>query len=397
MAHDVGSDKRAAICRRRRRGPSPVSIAVGVVVVVGAAAGISLAAMRSGRSRPPVRHTIARRACAIPVTASPVPAPARIGSWPFHLLAGGVFPAVAADGPRALALEACGAEESSLRVVEFDPATGASVASAPFAHAAPIASAVAASRGAVWFGESRLALEGAADTPPYELALVELRPGTLAPERTIRLGRGYGLSLLDSPGGLVVSTGRQLLVVDAAGSVHPVASFPGVVVQRIAMIPGGAGVLASLFRPSAVGPASSTALSVVDLASGRVTATTDLPGGAEVESLAVGGRSALVAVGRTGATSLERFAISSLRRVSEGARNLPATLASLNLAAGRRSVFAYGPTTVACLAVSAGQVTASTPARDAAEDITSLAEASGELIAALPAGIGRLEAPSGCR
>ncbi len=395
MAHHVGSEQSAPLSRRRRWRASPVSIGVAVVVVAGAAAGVSLATMRGARVRPSVGRTIATRACAAPVTASPVSAPARIGSWPFHLLAGGVFPAVAADGTRALALQACGAEESSLRVVEFDPSTGSSVVSPPFTRAAPIASAVAASRGAVWFGESRLALEGASDTPPYELALVELRPRTLAPERTVRLGRGYGLSLLDAPGGLVVSTGRQLLAVDAAGRVRQIASFPGVVVQRIATVPGGA-VLASLFRPSAVGPASSTRLTVVDLASGAMTASTDLPGGAEVESLAVGARAALVAVSRNGSTSLERFAVPSLRHLSDLSPSLPATLASLNLSAGHGAVFAFGATTVACLAPSAGRVAASTTPRDAAENITSLADVSGELIAALPAGIGGLEAPSRC-
>ena len=149
-------------------------------------------------------------------------------------------------------------------------------------------------------------LGGTAGTPPYRLSIVELAPRDLKVVRTIPVGRGYGLTLLDGPGGsLLVSTGRQLLEVDASGTVHTVASFPGAVVQHVAVVPGSGLVLASLFTPSAMAPAASTRLALVDLRSGLLVSDLSLPVGEEVESLVAGPGGALVAVSDGDSTEVE--------------------------------------------------------------------------------------------
>jgi hypothetical protein len=121
----------------------------------------------------------------------------------------GDFEMIAAANGSLFALEACGAEESSLRVVEMKAGNGAAIASQSFERAAPIASAIGVTGNDVFFGVSRLALGGSADRPPYRLSLVELDPRTLDVAKTIGLGRGYGLSLLPGrDGSLLVATGH---------------------------------------------------------------------------------------------------------------------------------------------------------------------------------------------
>ncbi|MGO9198274.1 MAG: hypothetical protein ACLQK4_14235 [Acidimicrobiales bacterium] len=381
------------------RRSATVSLGVAAIVIAAGVAGLAL-----GVGRAPTRrsHHAAVRprlpTCRPAGASAPSAAPTELGAWPYDLTMPGTFEMITAAQGSLFALEACGAEESSLRVVEIDERSGSAIASAAFGRAAPIASSIAVTTEGLFFGESRLVLGGTAGTPPYRLSIVELAPRDLKVVRTIPVGRGYGLTLLDGPGGsLLVSTGRQLLEVDASGTVHTVASFPGAVVQHVAVVPGSGLVLASLFTPSAMAPAASTRLALVDLRSGLLVSDLSLPVGEEVESLVAGPGGALVAVSDGDSTEVERVSADApLRSSGLPPHGVRATLAPVVLLASGPNVFVAGLGTLACTNASSGATKASTGPDGPAEVPSGIARIGAVAYAVTPAGLGRVRLPAAC-
>ncbi len=379
-------------------------VAVGVTAGILAIVAVTLVAVLFGSSKPvatsPSSTLATIPSCQAPSLIAGVRVPAEIGTWRVHEVEAGAFDSLEAlPSGELLALQACGSDESSLRVLEIDPRNGSGVASAPFDKAAPIASALGQTPSAVWLGLGRLALQGSA-AAPYELSLAELNASSLHIERTIPLGRGYGLTLVDGPGGtLVASTGRQLLAISATGTVRTLASFPGVVVQHIVVVPHTGEALVTLFTPSAVPPASSTTVAMVGLATGEVSGELRIPAGKEIESLASASReSALVVVSSKGTTAIERLSLTGrLRLSSTGSHGVEATLSSMTLAASQGDMFVVGPVTLACVSPETGAVESSTDPSGPAEQTSSLLASGRGIYAVTTAGIGLVSVPAGCR
>jgi hypothetical protein len=386
---------------RTRRRAHVLPVAVAVALAAGAVAGITVRLTTGGAAPSAGEHPLAGSPCPRPLTASPSPAPRAIGRWPFHLLHAGVFSTVTA-GPRGsvLALEACGAEESTLRVVEVSASGRLQGTSQRFPHLAPVASSVAATPSAVWLGGARLSLVGPASEAPYRLSLVELDPRTLTPERTLELGRGYGLDLVHlSRSTLLVSTGRQLFELDSSGRLSELAAFPGLVVQHVAPLPGGRAALVSLFTPAPTPPQPSTRLALVALPAGRLLSSLAVRGPAEVSSIVAGRTAALASVWSGGTTTVERFSLTprlALDRPVSG--TVPATLTALALAGAGPAgapVLVFGPSTLACAAGS-GRLLASTTPAGLAEDVSSIAPSLPGVAAVVPAGVGLVSLPRAC-
>jgi len=386
---------------RTRRRAHVLSIALAAALAAAAAAGVTVRLATGRTPRNAGTHPVAGPACARPLTASPSPAPRAIGRWPFHLFEKGVFSTVAAGpGRSVLALEACGAEESALRVVDLSASGRPEGTSQPFPHLAPVASSLAATPTAVWLGGARLSLSGPASEAPYRLSLVELDPRTLAPERTLELGRGYGLELAHlSPSTLLVSTGRQLLELNSSGRLSALAAFPGLVIEHVAPLPGGRAALVSLFARAAAPPQPSTRLALVALPAGRLLSSLALPGSAEVSSLVAGRTDALAAVWSGGTATLEQFSLTPHLALERPlSRTVPATLTTLNLARGGLAsgpVLVSGSSTLACANL-AGQLLASTTPLGLAEDVTSIVSIPPGVAAVVPAGVGLLSLPPAC-
>jgi hypothetical protein len=299
-----------------------------------------------------------------------------------------------------LALEACGAEESALRVVDLAASGRLEGTSRRFPHLAPVASSLAVTPAAVWLGGARLSLSGPASEAPYRLSLVELDPRTLVLERTLELGRGYGLDLVHlSPSTLLVSTGRQLLELTSSGRLSALAAFPGLVVEHVAPLPGGRAALVSLFARAAAPPQPSTRLALVALPAGRLLSSLALPGSAEVSSLVAGRADALASVWSGGTATLERFSLTPRLALDRPLpRTVPATLTALNLAQGKLAsdpVLVSGSSTLACANLG-GQLLASTTPVGLAEDVTSIASIPPGVAAVVPAGVGVVFLPRAC-
>lgn len=386
--------------RPSRRG-HVLSLAVVVALAAGAVAGIT-ARLTTGPTAPgPGRRPLASARCSRPLTASPSAAPRTIGHWPFHLLEAGVFSSAAA-GPNGsvLAVEACGAEESALRVVDLSGSGRLDGVSPPFSRLAPVASSLAVTPAAIWLGGARLSLSGPANEAPYRLSLVELDPRTLAPERTLELGRGYGVDLVHlSRSTLLVSTGRQLLELSSSGRLSDLAAFPGLVLEHVAPLPGERAALVSLFARAATPPQPSTRLALVALPTGRLLSSLALPASAEVSSIVAGRTHALASVWSAGTTVVERFSLSPrlvLDRPVAG--SVPATLTTLSLAGGAPGggpVLVSGSSTLACAAGS-GRLLVSTTPVGVAEEPASIAPARQGAAAIVPAGVGLVELPPAC-
>lgn len=406
-----------------------LSVTVAGVLIAAAASAIAARLVGTARQSPGPGREVAEAPCATPQTASPAPVPHSLGRWPFHMLAQGVFSAVAsAPHGAVVALQACGADESSLRVVSLSPKGAVLAVSPHFHHIAPVASALAVTSDAVFVGEARLELGASTTEPPYRLSLVELDPRTLAPRRTFCLGRGYGVELdLAGGSGLLVSTGRQLLELGAGGRLSPIAGFPGVVVQHVAAVPGTSLALVSVFAPAAVPPVPATRLALVDLRRHVVVSSLAMPAADEVESLAASRHNALVAVSTGGTTSVEALLLAPrLRARPVAPGGVPSTLTPLGLASGASpaaghpstsgssgTYFVAGSALLGCTAPS-GHVLASTAPKGVGEDVSALAvESPGSSPAAtgaspaarrallsaavvVPAGVGVVEAPSAC-
>ncbi|MHB1988735.1 MAG: hypothetical protein ACYCSF_12265 [Acidimicrobiales bacterium] len=375
-------------------------ISWGVAAAV-AAAGAAFLTMRGdladANANVPAASTRAA-SCAPTAAALPVRTPRRLGSWSFELVMRGTFGMVTSGANKTiLALQACGAGESSLRIVTVNPRSADAVTSRRFEHAALIASSISAGHDVVWFGESRLSV-GREGEPPYRLYLVALTQRRLAVTRTVALGRGYGLSLAEGPHGTVfASTGRQLLAVNSTGRVRVLASFPAAVAQHLAVVPGSYLGFVSLFTPSASASASSTKIAVVNLATGALISEIALGPGDEVESLAATTKNVLVVVASGETTSLERLPTNApFRQLGKVTRGVSATLSPMTVLVTAGSVFVVGPNTLAC-AVGTGSSRASTSPSGTSEVVSEVAAAGPYTFATTPTGLGRLALPPACR
>lgn len=377
-----------------------IPVLAAVLIIFAGALAVTLRLDHKAAPRTQIASSTRLAPCPAAASTSPSPVGDKVGSWPFHLVMKGTF-AMLADNTSSslLALQACGSEESSLRVVELQPSTGAATASRRFPGAAPIASSVAASSTDIWLGESRLDLKGPTDEAPYRLFLVELSKQHLKVVKSLSAGRGYGLDLLSGPGGrVVVCTGERLYEVTPSGGLHPIASFPGVVAQHMALVPGTDEVVLSLFTPSASAPAASTKLAVVDLATGDLVSSVALPAGDEVGSLASVRGAALAAVAASGSTQVERFDLTSRRHQLTTAPSPQArSLSSISLAATAQSLFYFGPSTLACADPASGAARASTQPSGQTQSLSALSHVGNTTFVVAPAGIGRLRPPSSCR
>jgi hypothetical protein len=386
---------------------------VAAIIIMATAAAIVAGIASSKRSARPRGAARPVPVCIPAQTASPQALPRRLGAWKFTPIERGTFPSVVAGLHGAvLAVQACGAEETSLRVLELRPGAGRSApptvaTSEQYPKAAPVASSVFETAGTIWFGEGRLALHGGIAEAPYRLSLHELDPTSLRERRSIFLGRGYGIALLPAPAGeggsVVVSTGQALDLVTSAGSVRSLASFPGLVVQHAAAIPGSRAAVVSVFTPSAAPPAPSTRLELVDLESGRTLSELPLSGAEEVESLAAGRSEVFAVVGNGGSTVVERLSLYPSLSRTPRATGVPETLTPLSLATTTptRGVV-YGATTLACVDLRNGAVLASTSPDGPAEAVAGVAQSASDrsaarTVAIVPAGIGTVELPDNCR
>lgn len=392
---DVRAAERRRFAQRGHRRASAVSLSiVALLLVVGAAA----AAFRLGDGSSPAtsRHFPAN--CPAVAAASPVTTPRSLGSWPFHLIAEGTFAQIEA-GPDGLidALQSCGAEESSLRLVEMTPSGKVVSSSRLFPKAALLASSFLVEGKTVFFAEARLSLSQKEALAPYRLTLFELGP-RLGVERSFSLGRGYGLSLVTGPERTVVaSTGQALVTIRSGGAPFTLASFPGSVVQHIVSVAGSSEALVSLFRPDAVAPSSSTSIDLVDLATGVVPSSEALPAGEEVDSLAATSTAAFAVVGDGTSDALERLGGLSALRLSRSGPGLTTTsLSSLTLANAGRHLYLAGLSELACLKSSSGAVLAGTSPRSADEVPSAFAQLGTASYAVVPAGLGRLSVPPEC-
>lgn len=381
-------------------------IALGAVVVIvlaaaGSLAGVLLSSSGGGRHGDPTRHVTSRLpTCARPVTIGGLGLPTAVGKWPASAVAHGAYEQLgAAAGGRLLALQVCGTDESSVRAVEIDPSSSSGIASPSIEKAAPLASAIASAAGYVWLGTSELDLKGPSSDPPYELTLRQLSSSTLRTIRTIHLGRGYGLGLTAAGGLLVVSTGRQLLGVSPGHAPTVIASFPGVVAQHVATMPGATSVLVSLFTPTAAPPASSTTVEEIGLAASHPTARLALPAGDEVSSISTdSGTVALAVIGQDGTSTIERLSVTTdrpmaLARIGGG---MPASLAPPSLSMAGSSVFATNGATMGCLDPETGRVRASTRPSGSDEAVSAVVSSGRDFYALSADGIVKLVPPAAC-
>ncbi|MGH9294896.1 MAG: hypothetical protein ACRD0B_06150, partial [Acidimicrobiales bacterium] len=151
-----------------RRTPVVVTVALLVAVAAGGAAGIAVAVARSTAGAHRDGSAVSREArlgissrarCASPALPSSGRVPRTIGSWPFRLEVPGTFGSLVA-GPRGSvsALQACGRQEGSLRVVRVGRDGRLLAVSQQFPRAALLTSSLAAAWHVLLLGAARLDL-----------------------------------------------------------------------------------------------------------------------------------------------------------------------------------------------------------------------------------------------
>lgn len=390
---DVAGDGKAPTAPVRRRWLS-LLLAFGAVLL---ASGGTLAALELAHG-PAGQDTTARllRGCPQALGSAAKKLPHSLGTWRYELSAKGTFIDLSpAPSGRLIATQACGAEEQSLRLVELSRRARLIHASVRFKGAAPLASSALASEGRFFLGVGLLSISKSAPAAPYRLYCYVLGR-RLGVERTIYLGRGYGVSLLPGRRGAVLaSTGEALLRIEPDGSVRQVVSFVGEVLQHITLVPRSDEAIVSLFSPAAIPPTPSTTLAVVDLASGSVVSSAHLGAGAEVSSLALRGAQPLLVVGDGASQHLT--ATRGLRPLRlEPTRTSTTSLTPLELIGSPHLLLLSGLSELSCLSAS-GRPGPSTRPRNPSEVPTALARSPAGIFAVTPAGIGRLDVPPGCR
>ncbi len=394
-----------------RRHASPFA-AVVLALLVAAGAGTAYALLGSGSSAPDRggatasgRPSGAWDACKQPIlgTGSTVP-PERVGRWPFRVAARGVFGAMAAaPGGGAFALQACGADESALRVVRFGADGRPLAVSRLFEGAALLASGMGTTSAALFVVTAHLSL-----TPgsllPYELVVFRLNPETLDVESSVGLGRGDDARLVTVGRGVLVSTGPVLygLSPTPSGRVSraELAGMSPAVVTHLAFDPTSGLAALSTLVPGATGGSSAEleTLRVKESAdhvpiAASFSARRPLSAGVSVQSLAAARGVAFYAAGGF-STVTYSAPLASL----DPASPLPGgtTLGEVGLAASGGTVYVFSAASVFCTVDSSGVEVASTKPSGQAEYLTAMLPAVSTAWVETAGGIGQLTLPPRC-
>lgn len=384
----------ATLTPAARRRFLSILLALGALLL---ATGGTLTAVELARGRGHSRAPAALlRGCPQAASSATESAPHSLGAWPYELADRGSFLDLRpAPGGRLIAIQTCGREEQGLRLVELGQIARPLYTSRAFRGVAPLASSALALDGKFFLGVGRLSISKEAPEAPYRLYcyLLDRRLGVV---RVVPLGRGYGVSLLAGPDGSVLaSTGLSLLRLEPDGSVRQVVSFVGEVLQHISLLPGSNAAIVSLFSPAAVPPTPSTTLALVDLRSGSVLSTAHLRAGAEVSSLAMSGRRALMVVGD--GTSQHLAVATRLRPLSLASTGTSTTsLTALQLIGSGHLLALSGLSELSCLSPF-GRLGRTTTPKGSSEVPSALVGTPRGTFALTPAGIGRLHLPTGCR
>ena len=378
-----------------------VAVLAACALVAGGATGIRAILTRTAR------HAVASNpatACVAPQTPPTVVAPNHIGGWKFSEIEAGTFASVIAAPPSTLyAIQACGAEETALRIISINLKTKAVVVSGAFARAALLTSSLTRVDGSLYFGAARLDLSGGATAPPYELTLYRLEPATLKVVGERPLGRGYGLTLAAAQNTIVASTGHELLTVDPSSlASREVLSFGKSVAQHMSLLANAGSdryVAVNLFSPAAVPPAESARIELVDLANGGVVSSIGLPSGSDPESLSLGPSGLWASVGDGLSTVVTHYETPSLTQATAGDRShIPASLQTLSLDTGRGVIWVRGLTYLSCADPATGHVLASTvPSGSPPPSVNQIVTEGSTIYAVTQSAIGLLAVPGSCQ
>ncbi len=350
-----------------------------------------------------------KTACASPELAPLQATPDRGTAPGLDLLAAGAFGSMVASGQTLYALQACGLQETQLRVVEMSEKGTVLAVSGGISRAALLTSSLAVVGGSVFVAAARLNLSGPANAGPYVLALYRLQASNLHMTGSRVIGRGYGLSVAISDAGVagdtvVASTGRSLLAVSPESlSLRKLASFGAEVGQHIAASASSRYVAVSLFSPAAVLGRADAKVELFNVAEAKLVSSFSLGRGGEVESMTFAGDALFVAAdsGPVSSTEVLRLSVPSLRRSAgqsgAGSRTrsgFPATLESVGLQDGGSAVWAEETTSLSCIDPATGRELASVVSPSTVRDVVILA---GRTYVVTAGGIGILATPSRCR
>ena len=377
-----------------------------VLVLGGAAAGVTFLDTHGSRVRPGGRasSSAAWRACRPPELGMPAATPGRLGGWPYRLLLRGTFGAVTVGRDGTDLLQACGPQETALRVVRVSPSGRLLAVSHMFPRAALLASALLDRPGGVYLATARLELAGTAALPPYEIELYRLDPSTLSVTARLGLGRGYAAELALASGRVVVATGGRLLALSLEGSrleTRPLLSFGRSVLEHLAAAGTSSLLVISTLVPGATGLSARELLETLRLHAGSgatVLARRTLPPGSSVQALAATSSSTFV-VGGTGAlTVVDSFRLPGLEAAP--GRALARLLTSLDAAGldvAGRTLWVHTVTTLECRLAKDGRLEASTMLSGSPAPAVSAVWRTAEGTFALTgSGLGRLTAPRAC-
>jgi hypothetical protein len=391
---DRGRFRVVARSAGRHRSIVTVVVVVALVIVTGWT-GIGAILARSDRHS--AVHSPAAT-CTAPDAPPSAIASSQVGAWPYNLLVAGTFASVTASTSSLYALQACGAQETELRVVELAVSGRIEAVSGGFERSALLTSSLTLADGALYVGTARLDLSGPTNAGPYLLTIYRLDPSTLQVLGSRPLGRGYGLSLVGTGGVILASTGSSLLAVQSRSlSWRTLASFGSSIAQHMAASGSSPYVAVSLIDPGASAAATGGRIELLEVASGAVVAMDDLGAGAAVESMALSSGGLFVAIG-TGASSqvrrLELPALSPAGSEPGTPTGLATTLESITLDGTGGAVWATELTALVCLDPLTGAELASTTPKS---PVTEVVVAGADDIALTGPGIGVLGAPADCR
>jgi hypothetical protein len=386
-------------------------LVVAVCAVIAAGTGLTaVLAGSSGHAKPPSLAA----SCVAPET-EPASAPAditsdRLDGLGFSLLEPGTFGSVVAGpGSSLYALQACGTEETQLRVLHLDGNGKVVAVSEGFDRAALLTSSLVLRGGVLYVGAARLDLSGPATDAPYDLTLYRLSASKLEVLGSRSVGRGYGLSLsasdLDQPGAvLLASTGEKLLAVrPGTMSARTLATFGPSIAQHVSGDPSAPYAAVSVFAPGAPAGGAGATIELIDTVTAGVVSSARLADGSEAESLAFGNDKLFVAISDGASSQVRRFGIPAL--VSSGSprsgrglpTGLPSMLQTIALDATGAAVWAMDTSMLACLDPSTGRVLASAASSSLSQSPSGVIAAGPTIYVVTPSGIGVLAAPAACR
>jgi hypothetical protein len=389
-----------------------VALLLALVLVAGAAAaGVTLLGGRNGtgagagaprRSVSPTGWD----ACRTPQLGAPAPVPASLGSWAFHLVVRGTFgKAVAAPDGNLDLLQACGAEETSLRVVRIGPGGRVAAVSTMFPRAALLASDLVAAGGALFLATAHLDLSAEPASAPYEIDLERLDATTLRVTGSAPLGRGTQAELAAGGGNLLLSTGSRLLAVRSSASnrleTHPLLTLGRSALEHLAVDPTTGLVVVSAFVPGATGPAVGAVLESFRVKgdSLRRLALEALPPGSSVQALVAGDGRAVLAGGSGVVTNVTMLRLPRLGPDPDAGRRgvLLTTLEAAGLVETGGVLFVVTPSSLECRSAETGQRLATTRLRGSPlPAVTALARAGSLDYAVTAAGVGEVAMPVAC-